>query len=291
MQKRFSNFVMLAEIVLLSFAFITGISVGADNQVQPKWGGTLVVVLNDEIGAVNPALVSSTTKGHVTGQIFSTLTVDEMDPITGEWTPTPSLAESWEVSSDSLTITYHLVQNATWHDGVPFTSADVKFSFMDVIMKNHPAAKVTWRKVTQVDAPDDYTVVFHLSEPDPDFLINHSTAYGAIIPKHKYTHLNGTVWSGAEIKSVAGDPAFAIGTGPFMMQEWVKGDHITLVRNPNYFRAPLPYLDKIVFKVIPDPSMRVLSMEAGEVDFYPFEVTSTDVVKLNSSTIAVTDQG
>lgn len=293
------NLLILAEILILSSTLV--LSIGArdlwdpsSSDETPKWGGTFVIGLDSDPTPLNPGLTTSTAKGIVFGNIWDTLMQNDINYTTGEWSQLPELAESWETSSDYLTFTFHLVKNATWHDGVNFTSADVQFTFMNVIKVpgGHPSGSSIWKKITSVTCPDNYTAVFHLSGTDPNFLYYMATnTYAAMLPKHIYTHTNGTSYSISEIRAVAGDTHYIIGTGAFMFKEWVHGDHLTLVRNPNYFRAPLPYLDSIVYKVIPDADMRILAMESGEIDHFNHDFPTADAISVNGSVIGVTGLG
>ncbi len=266
----------------------------SSSDATPKWGGTFIIGIDSDPTPLNPALTTSTAKGIVYGNIWNTLIQDDLNYETGQWFQVPELAESWTESADHLTFTFNLVKNATWHDGVNFTSADVQFSFMNVIKApgGHPSGSTLWAKITSVDTPDNYTAVFRLSATDPDFLWNiASMAYAGIVPKHIYTHVNGTVFSIPEIRAVASDPDYMIGTGPFMYKEWVHGDHLTLVRNPNYFKAPLPYLDSVIYKIVPDATTRILSLETGDIDEFNHDVSTADAASLNGSVIGVTGKG
>lgn len=168
----------------------------------------------------------------------------------------PLLAESWEAGPDGKTYTFHLVKNAKWHDGAPFTSADVKFTF-EGIVEQKAAALGTMSSIERIETPDDYTVVIHTKGVDGSFLAQLGIyPRTQILPKHIY---EGTVW--------AENPANMkpIGTGPYKFAEYVPGSHVTLVRNDDYFRGK-PYLDKIIYKIIPDMNVAMAQLKAGEID-------------------------
>src|SRR5690606_18681289 len=132
----------------------------------------------------------------------------------------PLLAKSWEISDDGLTYTFHLQENAKFHDGAPLTAADVKYS-LDTARgaKSVNAQKQLFAKIAWVDVVDDHTVKVTLSGPQGDFLYN--MAWGdAVIVSEKHAATNGT------------NP---VGTGPYKLGEWVKGDHATLVANADYW--------------------------------------------------------
>ena len=222
---------------------------------NPKYGGTIVIMDADFPITLNPAITPKGTVHGITSKIFNGLVLIDFD-----LTAYPDLATDWEVSEDQLQWTFHLVDNATWHDGVKFTSADVKFSWEEVLMKHHASnMRLIAPAIESIETPDDYTVVFNLNYPYPEFLImagkNH---YATIIPKHLYEGTDPLT------NPHNMDP---VGTGPFMVKSMVEGDSIELVRNPNYFKEGLPYLDGIIFKVIPDPLVAAIALETGAVDF------------------------
>lgn len=168
----------------------------------------------------------------------------------------PLLAESWEVSPDGKTYTFHLVKNATWHDGEPFTSADVKFTF-EGIVEQEAAALATMESIDSIETPDDHTVIIHTKEVDGSFLAQLAIyPRTEILPKHIY---EGTTWTENPANL---DP---IGTGPYKLEEHVPGSHVTLVRNDDYFRGTPPF-NKIIYKIIPDMNVAMAQLKAGEID-------------------------
>ena len=139
-------------------------------------GGTLVVNAGNP-RHLNPAVQSGTATAIPGTQIFaSPLRYD------AEWNPHPYLAESWEVSDDGLSITLNLVQGATFHDGEPITSEDVKFS-VETVKANHPF-QAMYAPVTEVETPDDYTAIIRLEHAHPAILLAMSSALLPIIPEH-----------------------------------------------------------------------------------------------------------
>ena len=126
---------------------------------EPKRGGALIVAIEGEEGNLNPHLVTGSVTQMITSNIFNFLVYMDFD-----FKIIPELAESWRVSKDGLTYTFNLVKNASWHDGKPFTAADILYTF-DHIFPNHPRAGVWWKpNVTSVEAPDPYTVVIRLKQ-------------------------------------------------------------------------------------------------------------------------------
>ncbi len=224
---------------------------------EPKRGGTLVIALDSDPPTVNPDVTTSVPDVSVGALIYDALMrVDE------DFAPVPALASSWTVSPDKLTYTFKLVE-AAWHDGKPFTSKDVKFTFESVSGKYGAKFATTASVIDGIDTPDDRTVVFRLKRPFGPFLFSLTDYNNAsIMPEH--------VYAGTNVLTNPATLSQPIGTGPFMMKEWDRGQTITLARNPNYWREGKPYLDEIVFRFIPDAAARVLALKAGELDFVYF---------------------
>lgn len=218
---------------------------------DPKYGGTLVVAGGDP-GMLNPALTPSGTTHPVTGQIFNGLV-----RLDREFQPQPDLAQDWEESEDGRTYTFNLVPGVLWHDGEPFTSADVKFTYEEVLTKLHPRTRTLAQVIEGIDTPDQNTVVFRLKERYVPFVLWLDEDNGAILPKH--------VYEGTDPLTNPANSA-PIGTGPFKFEAAVPGDRITLVRNPDYFKDGLPYLDSIVFRINLAGPQAVQAFQAGEVD-------------------------
>ncbi len=221
-------------------------------QERPRYGGTFIIGSGGDPVSLNLSAGFSTVDTLAGAHVFNCLVKSDFD-----LNPRPDLAESWKVSPGGLTYTFQLVKNATWHDGKPFTSADVKFTFMEAIKKFHPRGALVMNAVDSVETPDPHTVLFKLKHPyDP--LMKFMGNEGFIIPKHLY-----------ENTDILKNPYNfkPIGTGPFIFKEWKKGSHITLERNPNYFKKGKPYLDRIIIKIVPDASSRVIAFEAKEIDY------------------------
>lgn len=242
----------------------------------PKYGGTLVVGASDP-GMLNPALTPSGTTHPVTGQIFNGLV-----RLDRSFNPTPDLAQSWTVSPDGRTYTFKLAPGVRWHDGVPFTSADVKYSYEQVLTKLHSRTVTLAGVIDGIDTPDDNTVVFRLKDRYTPFLRWLDEDNGAILPRHLYEGTDPLT-----------NPANAkpVGTGPFKLESSVPGDRITLVRNPDYFKKGLPYLDQIVFRIVPAPPQAVQGFEAGELNLLLFpDPAQTERLRARSGT-TVTEDG
>ncbi|MCP4070386.1 MAG: ABC transporter substrate-binding protein [Hyphomicrobiales bacterium] len=248
---KFAKFTLAA--TLLASALATG---GAFAE-EPKRGGTLVTVLGTNVRNLNSAVQSGIVTGYPGAQLFaSPLRYDE------DWTPKPYLAKSWSVSDDGLKVTLNLVENATFHDGHPITSSDVKFS-VKVIQENHPF-KSMFAPVKSVDTPDDHTAILNLSRPHPALMLAMSGQLMSIIPEHIYG-------DGQNPKTHPRNNKDVVGSGPFKLVEFKNGEHIILERYDGFFIEGRPYLDKIVMRIISDPAARAIAYENGEVHMGAFE--------------------
>lgn len=221
---------------------------------EPKMGGTINAVIQPEPPGLMLALVQNGPTQMVSGNIYEGLL-----RYSKTLEPQPGLAESWTISPDAKTYTFKLKQGVTWHDGKPFTAADVLFS-IETLKVTHARARNNLVQLDKVEAPDDYTVVFTLKQPFGPFIGIFEVGSMPIIPKH--------IYEGTDIKT---NPAnnTPIGTGPFMFKEWKKGSFIQLVKNPNYHVKGKPYIDGIYWQIIPDAAARSVAYETGKVDVLP----------------------
>lgn len=264
----------------LAAATVSALSLGAATaQETPQKGGTMVVVVPGGTPRVlNPAVQSGVATGLPGTQLFaSPLRYDE------DWTPQPYLAKSWEVADDGLSVTLHLQENATFHDGEPITSEDVAFS-VDVIKEYHPF-KSMFAPVTSVDTPDEHTAVLNLAHPHPALMLAMSGQLMAIIPKHIYG-------DGQDPKNHPRNNEDVVGSGPFKLVEFKPGEHIILERYEGYWEEGLPYLDRIVGRIILDSSARAIALQNGEVHMSTFENEPTVVNRLKEAEgVNVTSEG
>ncbi len=237
---------------------------------EPVKGGTLTMIAQPEPPTLVSAFNSAAPIGIVSTKIFEGLLTYDFD-----MNPKPALAETWKVSADGKTITFNLRKGVKWHDGKDFTSADVQFSAMKIWKELHPRGRSTFAKVTAVETPSPYVAVFKLSEPSPPLMSALTSYEGQVLPKHLYdgTDIAQNPWNNKPI-----------GTGPFVFKEWQKGNFIQLDRNPAYWDKDKPYLDRIVFRIIPDASARAAALETGEVLLGGFSpVPLNDVKRLEST--------
>jgi peptide/nickel transport system substrate-binding protein len=221
-------------------------------------GGTLIVAIQDNPPHLLTGISVDILTICVAGQIYNTLI--KMDP---KFQIGPSLARSWQARPDGTQYTFNLEPNVKWHDGKPFTSADVKYTFEEICGKYSSLAKAAFKDVASIETPDDLTVVIRMNSPDPAFFpwAFSQPNFAQIYPKH--------IYEGSDPRS---NPAnfSPIGTGPFKFKQWTRGSDIVLERNPDYFRKDAIFLDRVVFQIIPDSGAREVALEKGEVDHLPY---------------------
>lgn len=174
----------------------------------------------------------------------------------------PDLAESWDISEDGKTYTFHLAENVFWHDGVPFTSADVKYTFEGIREFNGQAASVM-SSIAEIQTPDPHTVVVTTKEVDASFLPGIAVyPRTPILPAHLY---EGTDWNQNPYNM---NP---VGTGPFKLERHVPGEMISFVRNEAYFKGA-PTIERIVFRIIPDNAAAITALRNGDIDAFTYPI-------------------
>jgi peptide/nickel transport system substrate-binding protein len=232
---------------------------------QPKQGGILRMYHRDSPGSASIHEGATYSVNIPFMPVFNNLVVyDQSKPQNSMDDIVPDLADSWAWSTDNKTLTFKLHQGVQWHDGKPFTSADVKCTF-DMLMGKSPQKfrqnprKSWYDQVNDVTTNGDLEVSFNLKRPQPALLALLASGYTPVYPCHV---------SPAEMRT------HPIGTGPFKFVEFKINESIKLVRNENYFKKGLPHLDGIEFTIIPDRSTAVLAFIAGKFDMtFPTEVT------------------
>ncbi|MGD0168101.1 MAG: peptide-binding protein [Smithella sp.] len=215
---------------------------------KPAYGDILVQGDIGDASNLIPLLASDSASHNIAGMVYNGLVKYDKDMnIVGD------LAESWEISQNGLVITFHLRKGVKWHDGYPFTSADVLYTYQITIDPKTPTAYAgDFLKVKRVEALNDYTFRVTYAKPFAPALISWSSA---ILPRH--------LLSGKDItkSTLARHP---IGTGPYMFKEWVAGQKIALVSNPDYFEGQ-PYIDGRITRIIPDSATMFLELRAQNI--------------------------
>ncbi|MDO1583819.1 ABC transporter substrate-binding protein [Rhizobium oryzicola] len=220
----------------------------------PVSGGTATLVLASEPPVLTTIAHTAYNSVYVSPKVTEGLLTYDFD-----LNPKPLLAQEWAISPDGLRYTFHLRPGVKWHDGKPFTSADVAYS-IKTIKEIHPRGRNTFLNLTEVETPDELTAIFVLSKPAPYLITALAAAETPIVPKHLY---EGTKAAESPVNLAP------VGTGPFRFKEWVRGSHLVYERNPDYWDKPRPYLDRLIVRFIPDSAARAIAIETGEIDLAP----------------------
>jgi len=229
-------------------------------------GGEVIVGMSQETINYNPLLYANTGIDTVP----EVLMFDSLLKILPDGTFAPNLAaevptvENGGISPDGLTWTFKLRQGVTWHDGEPFTSRDVRFTWETVM---NPDVAVRSRaghdKIESLDTPDDHTVIIKLKEPFAPFIHVWTSGVTGVIPHHILS-------KEADINIAPFNTQSPIGTGPFKFVEHVGGDHLTVERNPNYHLGPAK-LDRVIVKVVPELPVLYTQFKTGEIDVIDYQ--------------------
>ena len=222
---------------------------GKSAPTTPATGDAIVEGTIGEASTLIPILATDAASHAVAGQIYNGLVKYDRDiRLVGD------LAESFDVSPDGLTIVFHLRRGVKWHDGAPFTARDVLYTYRVIIDPKTPTAySEDFKQVTHIAAPDDHTVRVTYAKPFAPALASWGSG---ILPAHL---LEGTDITKSPL---ARKP---VGTGPYRFKEWVAGQKIVLESNPDYFEGR-PYIDRYVYRIIPDTSTMYMELKAGAVD-------------------------
>ena len=269
-----STLALLLTLVLLGGALATGPAEGQ----APKSGGSPNVLLREDLSqgfAIHETATISTV--WPASPCFNNLVYydplkrqESVDTIIGE------LAEKWSWQDNYRNLVFFLRKDVKWHDGQPFTSKDVKYTFDMVREAPDAAAKLRinprkdwYTNVEAIEAPDPHTVVFRLKRPQPSLILmlasGYSPVYAAHVPAAQYR-------------------TACVGTGPFKVKEWRKGEFLEFTKNPDYFVKGRPYLDGLRYIVIKERGTRTAALQAGQLDVaMPGETTKTAAEQIKAA--------
>jgi peptide/nickel transport system substrate-binding protein len=240
----------------------------------PKHGGVLNVMQREEL-PVGFAIHETSTISTIWPAMpcFNNLVLfDPMQKVERADTIVGELAERWSWQDGYRTLVFFLHKHVLWHDRRPFTSQDVKYTF-DMV-REAPDARAKLRtnphkewyaNVEAIEAPDPYTVLFRLKRPQPSLLMmlagGHSPIYPAHVPPSEFR-------------------TGCIGTGPFKLKEWRRGEYVEYVRNPDYFVKGRPYLDGIRYLIISERGTRTAALQSGRLDVASPDETPKPIAEL-----------
>ena len=242
----------------------------AANQTTPKRGGVLTFGRYVDSSVLEPALNTGNPDIWVLGNIMDTLVRASLD---GKKV-LPGVAVSWTPAKDNLSYSFQLRRGVKFSNGAPLTAADVKWSLERASRKDLGFWSFILANVKSVDVLAKNAVRIHLKTKDPVFLSTMSAFNAAILPKAYFMALPGKD-EAAKAKVFGEKP---VGSGPFKLTSWKRGESMMLARNPNYWEKgvdgkALPYLDGVKFEIITDDNTRILKLQSGELDaaeYIPF---------------------
>lgn len=245
---------------------------------EPRRGGTLSLGFTADLTGLNvyssQASILTTDISHLQ---FLRLLDEQPDSTDHPATMAPRLAKSWEISPDGLAIIFHLRDDVFWSDGVPVTADDVRFTWQ---AQTHP--DVSWNgsyfkeSITDVEVIDPRTVRFKVVRPAAMHLLWINE--GVILPKHAWSQLPFSEWR------THGDwfREHLVVAGPYRLVSWTPQQEFVLARNESYFEPGLPYIDRLVVRIVPDQSSLLNQTLAGSLDFMG-GLSASDALKVEGS--------
>lgn len=249
-RRQWPRLARVASFLILAFLAL----VVARTSLSQKTPTTLVAVTGGEPSHLNSAITTAGGIHIVAGTLYDGLV--ELD---SAGRPVPGLAHRWEILDGGRLYVFHLRTGVKWHDGAPFTSRDVTFTFAEMLLKYMARTKSGLEPaLAKIEAPDDSTVVFRFKAPYAPLLKRLTADEAPILPRHLY---EGT------------DPLTnprnrePVGTGPFKFREWVRGDRLVFERNDRYFIKGRPRIERIVWRILPNNAAAAIALERGEVDY------------------------
>jgi peptide/nickel transport system substrate-binding protein len=251
--KRF----LLVSLMCLAIAFLAPIA----HAQKPIYGGSITIAQGVEPPGLDPTTATSTAIPRV---VYSNI-LEGLVKIDRNGKIAPALAKDFKISKDGKEYTFSLKRGVKFHDGKPFDAEDVKFTFERLMdPKTATAHPEYYKDIDSVQVTDNHTVKIKLKNVNSMFLFNLARGDSIIVNKQAVDRLKSA----------------PIGTGPFKFVEWVRGDHITLAKFDDYHKNGIPYLDKVTFKFIGDPSGQIASLKAGDIDAIAYDVSPENALLL-----------
>ena len=233
-----------------------------------KQGGTMVVYLSGDPSGWNPDYKSDDNLWPIAQNVFNRLI--KLAPFDGI---DMDLAESYEFSEDGKTLTFHLHEGVKWHDGEPFTSRDVKWTYDTMISEQWFKAQ-SLESVESIDCPDDNTVVFHLKAPDVTIIAKLAWYGTFILPAH--------IYEGTDVATNDATMNHPIGTGPFKFDSFTTGVSVKLTKNEDFW-GDEPMADEIIYSIITDQETAYQAFLNGEVDYYGSSIPTAHTHDLDNN--------
>ena len=240
-----------ATLVALAAAAVCVFALATDALAQAKKDSVVLGMVLEPAPGLDP----TTAAAAAIGEVVHMSVLEGLTKINMDGKITPLLAESWTTDPDGKVYTFKLKRGVKFHDGEPFTSADVKFSFerAKAIGSTNKAKKAVFDNISRIDTPDASTVIIVLNNADGNFLFRMGENTAVIL----------------DPKSAPTTATHPIGSGPFKFDTWAKGSSITLVKNDQYRDAAKVAMKKVTFRFINDSAAQVAGLLAGDIDGMP----------------------
>lgn len=243
-------------VICLALAFLF---FSNSNVLASKADGVLRVGWTQEPRTLNP-MGYDTIQG---GMIMRSMLYDTLVAYDENLEPAPMLAKSWKISNDGRVWTFDIVTGAKWHDGQALTSRDIAFTY-NYILDNKISNFINYLKnVEKVEAPDETTLVLTYKEPIATTLSDLSNVF--IVAKHKWEKIPAD-------EAVKYENATPLGSGPFVLEDWKKNDHMVLKAQKDYWRKSVA-LNQVVFVFFSSPDPMIMSLKQGDIDVIGSELT------------------
>jgi peptide/nickel transport system substrate-binding protein len=276
-----------AGLLSLGLSIVAGALIAVSALAQgpaPKRGGILNAMLAEDPPGLSIHESATISGVWPVAPCYSNLVLfDPLKPRDTADTVIPELAERWSWQDGYRNLVFFLRKNVRWHDGQPFTARDVEYTF-DVVReaKDAPAKlrlsprREWYANIDTIETPDPHTVIFRLGRPQPSLLLMLASGYSPVYPAH------------VPIAELRGR---CVGTGPFKLKQYMRGQLVELERNPDYFVPGRPYLDGIRYPIISERGTRLAALQAGQLDTsVPLGMTKimAETVKQNVPALVVT---
>jgi peptide/nickel transport system substrate-binding protein len=213
----------------------------------PTKGGNLVLCVGDEPPGLDPTASASAAIDRV---VYANI-MEGLIKVDRNGKFVPGLATHWDVSADGKVYTFQLRRSVSFHNGEPFNAQVARWNLergaAEATKNAHPEF---FRVIEKIETPDDQTLKVTLKDVDALFIVHMAEGDAVMLPMKAY-------------ENTAAAP---IGTGPFKFSKWTRGDSVEMVKNEKYWNPALPYLDKVTYRFIKDPSAQIAALKAGDVD-------------------------
>ena len=237
----------MKKLVLVLFALALIFPAGWVSAAAPQKGGSMIIAVGDEPPGLDPTVSASAAIDRV---VYANI-MEGLIKVDRNGQFVPGLAARWDVSSNGKEYTFHLRKGVSFHNGEPFNAQVAKWNIERATAEGTKNAHPEFfRVIGNIETPDSNTLKLTLKDVDALFIVHLAEGDGVMLPMKGYENM----------------AAAPVGTGPFKFSKWTRGDSVEMVRNDKYWNPRLPYLDKVTYRFIKDPSAQVAALKAGDID-------------------------